>query len=452
MNFITDYKLENYILNTSWDMFPSKVKKRAIVCGIDLMIALILGSKGKQYATGKSVASAIGSRGDIPIIGTDERFNLFGATLALGHASNSFDIDDGHNLIKGHPGTSFVAGILAASLEKDINYKEYLTTLVIAYDVAVRSGLAMQHHYDYLHSTGAYGAVATAAGISRILKFNKEQLNNALSISDFHAPFVPVMRAVEYPSMNKDGVPFGAITGVLSVIETLNGYTGKTHLLELEAYKYLLETLGTDYEIMNLYFKPFTCCRWAHPPILASLSLIKAHEINAAEIEKVEVKTFAAATRLSKIIPTSTDEAQYNISYPIAAAIVYGDLGFSQVIDENLGNADVLKMMTKIEFQVDEKLESAFPAKRQCIVSIVLKNGSRYTSDLYEPIGEAKDQVDLEWITEKYFRITKPVIHENAQQKILDLLINDLELPVRTIIAQINNLLLENESPDLKQY
>lgn len=446
MNFITDFKLENYILDTTWDTFPSEVKNRAIVCGIDLMIALLLGSKGKQYSVGKKVASAIGSQGDIPIIGTNERFNLFGATLALGHASNSFDIDDGHNMIKGHPGTSFVAGILAASLEKDVDYKEYLTTLVIAYDVAVRSGLAMQHHYNYLHSTGAYGAVATAAGISRILELNKEQLNNALSISDFHAPLVPVMRSVEYPSMNKDGAPFGAITGVLSVIETLNGYSGKTHLLELEAYKYLLDTLGTEYEIMNLYFKPYTCCRWAHPPILASISLIKNHEINIAEIEKVEVKTFVAATRLSKIIPKTTDEAQYNISYPIAAAIVNGDLGFSQVIDENLENTDVLEMMKKIEFQVDENLESAFPAKRQCIVSIELRNGNRYTSDIYEPFGEAKDNVDLEWITEKYYRITKPVIREDAQQKILALLTDNLESPIRKIISSINNLLIQNES------
>lgn len=444
MNFITDYKIENYILKTTWDTFPTEVKKRAVVCGIDLMIALLLGSKGKQYATGKKVASVIGSQGDIPVIGTDERFNLFGATLALGHASNSFDIDDGHNMIKGHPGTSFIAGILAASLEKDVDYKEFLTTLVIAYDVAVRSGLAMQHHYNYLHSTGAYGAVATAAGISRLLNLNEEQLNNALSISDFHAPLVPVMRAVEYPSMNKDGVPFGAITGVLSVIETLNGYSGKTHLLELEEYKYLLETLGTDYEIMNLYFKPYTCCRWAHPPILASITLIKNHGIKTEDIERVEVKTFVAATRLSKIIPKSTDEAQYNISYPIAAAIIYEDLGFSQVIDENLGNADVLDMMKKIEFQVDEKLESAFPARRQCKVSIVLKNGNRFTSDTYEPIGEAKDNVDLDWITEKYFRITKPILNETAQQKIFALLTENLDSPVRKIIDSINDLLIEN--------
>lgn len=442
MNFITDYTLENYILDTTWEMIPESVQERAVVCGIDLMIALIIGSKGRQYATGKIVAEAIGSKGEIPIIGSDEHYNLFGATLALGHASNSFDIDDGHNMIKGHPGTSFVAGILAASLERDISYREYLTTLVIAYDVAVRSGLSIQHHYNFLHSTGTYGAVATAAGISKVFGLSKEQLNNALSIADFHAPLVPVMRAVEYPSMNKDGAPFGAITGVLSVIETLAGYTGKTHLLELDDYRYLLDTLGSEYEIMNLYFKPFTCCRWAHPPILASLSLIEEHKISYQEIKSVKVKTFAAATRLSKITPILTDEAQYNISYPIAAAIVNGDLGFLQVIEENLGNAEVLDLMKKIDFIIDDTLEAAFPEKRQCIVELMLQDGKHYTSKVYEAIGEAGDHVDLGWMTEKFLRITKPVLNQSAQQLILDTLTDSENLSVKQVMAVINKAML----------
>lgn len=442
MNFKSDYTLENYVLDTTWDMLPKPVRERAVVCGIDLMIALILGSKGLQHGVGKKVSQEIGAKGSIPIIGSSESFNLFGATLALGHASNSFDIDDGHNMIKGHPGTSFIAGILAASLERDISYHEYLTALVVAYDVAVRSGLAIQDHYGFLHSTGTYGAVATAAGISKVFGLSKEQLNNALSIADFHAPLVPVMRAVEYPSMNKDGVPFGAITGVLAVIETLAGYTGKTHLLELEDYRYLLDTLGKEYEIMNLYFKPFTCCRWAHPPILASLSLMKENGINYKEIESVNVKTFESASRLSKIVPKSTDEAQYNISYPIAAAIVNGDLGFLQVIEENLNNNEVLDLMQKIHFIVDPELDAAFPEKRQCIVELVLQNGKRYTSKVFEPIGEAKDNVDLNWVTEKFYRITKPILSQNAQKVILNTLVNGEKLSMRQVVAEINKAML----------
>ncbi len=49
----------------------------------------------------------------------------------------------------------------------------------------------MQKHYGYLHSTGAYGSFGTAAGIGKIMNLSLQQLNNALSIADFHAPMTP---------------------------------------------------------------------------------------------------------------------------------------------------------------------------------------------------------------------------------------------------------------------
>ena len=194
MEFVTDYKLEDYILHTEWESFPEPIRQRAIVCSIDLMTALMLGSKGQQFDVGVRLAESNCKDGDIPIVGNERTFNFLGATIAMSHASNSFDIDDGHNMIKGHPGTSFIAGILAAGLEKDVSYKEYLTTLVIAYEVTIRWALAEQEHYGYLHSSGTYGAFGTAAGVGRLYDLSREQLNNTLSIADFHAPLTPVMR------------------------------------------------------------------------------------------------------------------------------------------------------------------------------------------------------------------------------------------------------------------
>lgn len=178
MKFETTYQLEDYILNTRWEELPEEVQRRAVGCGIDLMVALILGSRGEQFQNGKRLAEYV-KPGNLEIPGCQDRFSFLGAVFAMGHASNSFDIDDGHNMIKGHPGTSFIAGIMAAGLEKDVTYREYLTTLVVAYDTAVRMGLALQDFYGFLHSTGTYGAVGTAAGIGRLFGFTREQMNTA---------------------------------------------------------------------------------------------------------------------------------------------------------------------------------------------------------------------------------------------------------------------------------
>ena len=440
MNFTTTYQLEHYILDTKWDDLPEKVQQRAVDCGIDLMMALILGSRGEQFQNGIRLASYVKS-GNLEIPGAQERFSFLGAALAMGHASNSFDIDDGHNLVKGHPGTSFVAGVMAAGLEKNVSYREYLTTLVVAYDTAVRMGLALQDYYKFLHSTGTYGAVATAAGVGRIFGFTKEQLNTAISMAEYHAPVTPVMRAVQYPSMNKDGVPFGAMVGVLAALDTMAGETAKTHMLEMDRYQPLCASLGSIYEIMNLYFKPYTCCRWAHQPIQACIELMRKKDLRAEEIEQVTVHTFDSAAQLSKIVPHETDEAQYNIAYPVAAAIIHGDVGYRQVNNQALNNPRVLEMMKRLRFVVDEELDRQFPQKRLAWVEMRMRNGSVYRTRVYSASGEASDHIDHRWMTEKFNRIMDPFLNEQGKKEVLRLLEENPDRPLRAVVSGINRAL-----------
>lgn len=443
MTFNTDYRVEDYILDTKWDQIPQHIQERAIVCGIDLMMALIVGSRGNQFAVGNKIASSMIAKGDISILGSKEKYNILGATIAMSHASNSFDIDDGHNMIKGHPGTSFVAGILATAIEKKVSYKEFLTALIVAYETSIRWALAMQNHYNYLHSTGAYGAYGTAAGIARLYNLNKEQLNTALSIADFHAPMTPVMRSVEYPSMNKDGVPFGALVGVMSVIETLAGSTGYGNLLETPAYQGYVDSLGQQFEIMNLYFKPYTCCRWAHQPIKACIDLMNEYGFKGEDIQKVTINTFDSAAKLSKKVPKTADEAQYNIAWPVASALVCGDVGYNEVCELSLGNQEVIAMMNRLEFLMDPEMDKQFPQKRLAWVHIELQDGTSYTSDVYAAPGEHTDNVDIHWITEKFLRITKPMLNTDEQKKILTMLAENLTTSVTEIVSSINNCLLK---------
>ena len=440
MEFITDYKLERYILDTKWESLPAEVQTRARVCAIDLMTALIVGSHGRQFQVGLKLAENMYRPGDIALVGSDKTFSPMGAVVAMSHASNSFDIDDGHNMVKGHPGTAFIAPLLTAALEKDVDYKEFLTTLVIAYDVAVRSGKALQEHYNFLHSTGTYGAVSSAAAMGRLYGMDEKQLNNAISIADFHAPLTPVMRAVEYPSMNKDGVPFGAFIGAEAVFETLAGETGVTSTTELKEENYLLDDLGQVYECMNLYFKPYTCCRWGHQPIAAGIDLMKENNISSDDIANVKVHTFEAATRLSKIVPHRADEAQYNIAFPVASALVHGDVGYLQVTEEALDNPKVLDMMKKLEFVMDPEMEAQFPEKRLAWIEITLKNGEVLKSRVYAAAGEHTDKVDPEWISAKFRRITKPFIAAEDQEMLIKLFLEgDLSQSIRDIVATVNS-------------
>lgn len=438
MNFKTNYKLENYILDTNWQDLPQEVQERLKGCMIDLFGALIVGSKSEQFAAGLKLAKSVFGSGDIAIVGSDERFSFAGASTAMGHSSNAYDIDDGHNITRAHPGTSFVGAILAAAYEKNISRNEFLTALLVAYETTVRMGAALMNYYNYAHSSGTFGAVGVAAGVGKVFGFSKEQLNNVLSVAEFNAPLVPGIRSVEYPSMNKDGVPFGVMTGVLAVLDTLCGFIGNKHMLEADEYRHYLDDLGQKYQVMYLYFKPYPCCRWAHPAIDACLELINKYDLSPSDIEKVTIHTFKRATMLSKIVPKTADEAQYNIAYPVASAIIYGDFGFTQVLEENLNDPVVIDMMNRLEFKVDDALDTRFPAERICRAEIKTTDGKCYVSSECEPRGEAKENIGIDWLSDKFYRITGPVLSVDSQKILLKLITQDKDLPIREIVDTTN--------------
>jgi 2-methylcitrate dehydratase PrpD len=438
MRFITDYKLENFILNTKWEDLPEEVRTRARVCLIDLMGALLVGSCSDQFTAGVELAKTIFGQGNIAIIGSEKRFSFMGAATAMGHSSNAYDIDDGHNIIRAHPGTSFIGGVLAAAYEKDISYKELLTTLVVSYETIIRMGQAIMDYYKFAHSSGTFGAVGIAAGVGRLYGFTKEQMNNVLSVAEFNAPLGPGIRSVEYPSMNKDGVPFGVMIGSLAVMETLCGFIGNKNLLEADEYRHYLDDLYENYEIMNLYFKPYTCCRWAHPAIDSCLEIMRKYNITHQDIKQVTIYTFKPATMLSKIIPKTADEAQYNIAYPVAAAIVTGDFGLNQITREAFNNPEIISLMSKLSFQVDPDIDKQFPQKRICRAKIITNNNEKYISSDCEPRGEAHENIGIKWISEKFKRITEPLITDNFKDYILDIMEKELDFSIVKLVDEIN--------------
>ena len=439
MKFTTDYRLENFLLETKWEDLPAEVQQRLRGCMLDLMGALVAGCGSEQFRVGVRLAKKIFRDGNIPAIGTKETFSTIGAATAMGHSSNAYDIDDGHNIIRAHPGTSFIGGLLAIGYEKDVSAKDFLTALYVAYEATIRMGAAIMDYYQYAHSSGTFGAVGVVAGGGRMYGFTKEEMNNALSVSEFNAPLVPGIRSVEYPSMNKDGVPFGVMVGELALEAGMCGFTGNKNLLEAEEYAHYLDDLGTKHEVMDLYFKPYPCCRWGHPAIDACLAVMGDNNVKAEDIEQVIVETFYKATQLSKGIPSCADEAQYNIAYPVASSIVNNGFSIAQV--EQTDDPKVHKMMEKLTFVCDKELDEQFPAKRLCRVRMVLKDGRTVISGVHEPRGEAFENIGYDWLSEKFLRITGHKLTKEQQLQLIDILEKD-NWTVRELVALVNSFLL----------
>ncbi|MDH3345061.1 MAG: MmgE/PrpD family protein, partial [Desulfobacteraceae bacterium] len=185
------------------------------------------------------------------------------------------------------------------------------------------------------------------------------------------------------------------------------------------------DMIGDAYEILNLYFKPYAACRWAQPAIAGGLKIIKNHKISPEEITRIQVRTFTEATTLSCSPPKDTEQAQYNLSFPLAAALVDGEVGPKQVMPPRIYNNQILRLADKVDTEVSEAFDRVFPEKACAEVIIHTTSGTSFSSGTIEARWEPPDNLpsDKE-IEEKFHRLVAPILGVQQTHQLRSLIWN----------------------------
>lgn len=411
-----------FIRQTTWEDLPSPVQHQAKRCLLDGMGALIAGTRTPAAKITTALAEEQFPGHDATILVRGIRVSAVGAALANGFAANALDVDDGHRLIKGHPGSPLYPVLLAASERAPTTGKDFLTALVIGYEVGILAGLIRHATTSQYHSSGSWGAVAGAAAGGRLLGLESDTLREALGIAEYHAPLAPMMKGISTPSMGKDSIGWGCMVAMSSLQLAGMGFTGIQPLFEDCPEPAWIAKLGKDYQIMNLYFKPYCACRWAQPAVEGVLAIIEEHSITPQEIAEINVHTFPEAAALNTRPPKNTEEAQYNMAFPIAAALLDGEVGPEQVLPPRLFAEDLQAVMAKIKVTAQDRFQKAFPARALAEVELTTTQGTSLRSGTFaapwDPDSSLPADKELE---EKFLRYVSPLLGEKAAQRLTKL-------------------------------
>jgi len=320
------------------------------------------------------------------------RVSPVGAALAGGMTIDSLDGHDGHVLAKGHVGAALLPALLAlADGDAALEGPDLLTALIMGYEVGIRAGMTLHATAADYHISGAWNALACAGAAARLLRLSFEATEHALGIAEYHGPRGPMMRCIDHPTMVKDGSGWGAMTGVSAALLAADGFTGAPALLvhdDQQDIAAVWTDLGVRWRILELYFKPHPVCRWAQPAVEAALELRQRYQLTAAQVDHVEVVTFHHAARLSTRRPGTTEEAQYSLPFPVAAALARGTVGPAEVGPDGLADEQVLRLSDGITVTERHEYTSMFPAQRWAEVTVVLTDGRRMSSGPTTAIGD----------------------------------------------------------------
>ena len=192
-----------------------------------------------------------------------------GAAFANGVLANALDFDDGHRLTKGHPGAVVIPAALAVAQLVDASEVDFLTAVVVGYEVAIRAGIALHASRARLPRLRRVGQRSAPPRPPRGCSGSTPIATlAALGLAEYHAPIAPIMRSCAEPAMTKDACAWGACVGVTSALLAARGFTS----VRAEFPDAELDDLGRRWRLEELYVKAYPCCRWSQGAIAAALA------------------------------------------------------------------------------------------------------------------------------------------------------------------------------------
>ncbi|MDH3688401.1 MAG: MmgE/PrpD family protein [Gammaproteobacteria bacterium] len=335
-----------------------------------------------------------------------------GMALAGGMTIDSFDAHDGHPLTKGHAGVAVLPALLgfADARAEPISAREFLTCMLIGYEISIRAGIALHSTVADYHTSGAWNALGAAAIGARLLALEAEQTRHALGIAEYHGPRSQMMRCIDRPSMLKDGSGWGAMAGLSAAYLASNGFTGAPAITcEGEEALSFWSDLGDVWLIEDQYFKPYPVCRWAQPAVEAVASLVRQHNFRSQDVHSITINTFHEAVRLQGAAPRNTEEAQYSIAFPVAAMIARGAVGRDEITADALTNSEILGLAQKVKLKENVDYSAQFPHQRLADLIVHLESGDEFASGTTSARGDPETPLSEQQIIDKFFSLCEPL-------------------------------------------
>lgn len=309
------------------------------------------------------------------------------AALINGTAAHTMEVDDIYRDGLYHPGAPVIAAAMAVAEDRGAGGSDLVRAVIAGYEVSNRIAVAINPaHYRYWHTTATVGFFGAAAAAASVLRLDASGVGHAMATAGTFA--AGLQQAFRSDAMSKPlHAGRAAEGGVLAALAAEAGVTGALDILEGPAgfaaamsddreRDWSADDLGARYSIAAMSQKAHACCGHTFAAIDAMLELRDAHELEADDIEHVEVRTYNAALEIcGNTDPKTAFEARFSLPYCVAAGLLWGPIVPVTFADEALADSRLRQLMAKVSPVLDAELDAAFPARRSATLVVTTRDG-----------------------------------------------------------------------------
>jgi 2-methylcitrate dehydratase PrpD len=270
------------------------------------------------------------------LFGHRRRVPALEAALVNGAASHALDFDDCNNTIGGHPSAPVLSALFALADDIGASGQDFMTAYVVGFETETKIGLGvnMYHYTKGWHPTATLGVFGAAAACASLLRLSAAQTATALAIA---ASFASGIKANFGTMMKPLHVGHCARNGLAAALLAREGYTANTAgaFEHKQGFFQVFNGTGTydaarilpawahPWDIVDpgIAIKQYPCCGSTHPAIDALLLLLRAHDLQPAQVAHIEA--WIHERRLehtNRPDPQSALEAKFSLQYCLARA------------------------------------------------------------------------------------------------------------------------------------
>lgn len=420
-------KLAEYVFSTTYDDIPEDVVEFTKLCILDYFSSAIAGKDTEPIQKVEELVEVLGGNEQASLI-NGGKSSVANAALMNGAASHIVEQDDIHKSSIIHAATVVIPAALAVGEWKKLDGKDLITAVVVGYEVCFRIGEAVSpSHYYYWHNTATCGTFGSAAAVAKLLNLSVEQTVHSLGSAGTQA--AGLWEFIEDGAMSKQLHPGkAAMNGVISSMLAEKDFTAASKILEgrrgffesmsdeYDADK-ITDGLGKEFKITENSFKVHASCRHTHHAMDLVSDLAKQQNINADEVEKIEVGTYDVAINITdNDNPQTVYQGKFSLQYCTALALVRKNGNLDTFNEESLWDDEVRNLMDKVNIYTDDEVNQAYPEKWGANVKVHLKNGETVILTTEYPKGDPENNVTKEDLYNKFMALSKTIDKGQAKE------------------------------------
>ncbi len=356
-------------------------------------------------------------------------------SAALGAAAACWDeACEGNASAHGRPGLPVVPALLALAAHRDTSLADLLLALVTGYEIGTRAGEAWRIPAG-LHVDGSWHSLAVAGAAARLIS-GPERIQGAIEVAACQIP-ASLYLPITVGSVVRNTYPsHAALLGMLSAAAAEAGFDMPRGALEegrrrvLQATECAQVTPAGEWTIRDGYLKPFAGVRHTHYGVDAALRLRKEPDFSLDGVRRITLSIYEEATRYcGNRAPRSAIQAQFSLSYAIAAALALGDLGPEAYADVG-SDAAVTRVEQLVVVEVD-------PERAGRGASLAIDIGTRTLSAHIERVaGDPGCAVSEQEVIGKFRRYAEPALGARRVAAVTAFFLEGgFERPARTCFA-----------------